>query len=382
MWDLDDISIDVHTDFAPIRDGWLALQSDGISTLYQTYEWCSTWFDAIGKTSGIEPQIVTGRDGNGRLVFILPFCINQHGGYRVIEWMAPAIATYGFGVYDQSFISERDALIPYWPRIVSELASCDAIWLRHLPVQWRGVPHPLGRIFTTQSANQTHQITLRPDYDELYVKKRSPDSRRKAKKRDERLLAAGKVTFGSPQTRDAGDTLIDQTIAQHTEHLAARGVHKVLEDGAARFLKQMSKCDQGSAVSILPQYLLVDDELVAAKIGFVYDGVYWAMISSLGGQKALKKFSPGDFALREIIQACCDNGLELFDFATGDSTYKQHWCDSSVALHEIISARTARGMLWVAAKRAAIDTKRVIKNSPYLWTKLSRLRQVALGGKS
>jgi len=373
------IDITVHSDPGVVRDEWLALQSTGLTTLYQTYEWCTAWLDTIGRADGVNPQIVVGRGAGGKAVFILPLVIQQHGNYRIVEWLGSNVATYGYGIYDSAFLADGGSgMAPYWPSVLSSLPATDAIWLNHLPAAWRGHPHPLATLFSTRSANQTHQISLKPCYDELYASKRSSSSRRGASRRDRQLCAAGEVKFGRPEDKTRRDQLIDEMIIQQTCQLAARGVHNVFDDGITNFLKKMSELTPDSQVSIFPQYLEVNGRLVAAKLGFVFDGTYWAMISSLDAAE-LHKFSPGDYALRRTIAACCERELEVFDFATGDSDYKHHWSDSSIALHEIIQARSARGVLWTTAKRASIDAKRIVKNSTYLWPKLAKLRKATLG---
>lgn len=376
------IEITVHSDLEGLREDWLALQSAGITTLYQTYEWCSAWHETMDRPKGIDALIVTGRKSDGNLVFILPLALRKHGGYLIIEWLAAQIATYGLGVYNPAFLAQStQGLAPYWKAILEALPASDGIWLNHLPEAWDGKPHPLGALITTRSANQTHQIALQHDYDQLFASKRSSSSRRGALKRDKQLNAAGDVTFGLPASDDEAEQLIDELIEQHASYLAARGIHNVLEDGTAEFLKHLTRLNADSQVTIFPQYLHVDGRLVAAKLGFIFNRVFWAMISSLDAAE-LHKYSPGDYALRRTIAACCERGLDTFDFATGDSSYKDHWSDSSISLHEIIQARSARGMLWAAAKRAAIDTKRIVKNSTFLWPKLAQLRKAALGQKN
>ncbi|NNE21915.1 MAG: GNAT family N-acetyltransferase, partial [Rhizobiales bacterium] len=293
------IDIQVHLDPAELREDWMALQSAGATTLYQTYEWCLAWYNTIGRPNGVQAQIVTGRGADGKIKFILPLAIRQHGSYRIAEWLAAQIATYGLGVYDPSFLAQSAlGLTPYWKAIVAALPDADGIWLNHLPETWNGRPHPLSALITTRSANQTHQIALQPNYAELYATKRSANSRRGAQRRDKQLEAVGDVTFGLPASDAEADRLIDEMIKQHARYLAARGVHNVLEDGTADFLKQLTRLTSDSQVSIFPQYLHVDGKLVSTKLGFIFDRVYWAMISSLDAAD-LHKYSPGDYALRK-----------------------------------------------------------------------------------
>ena len=376
------IDIKVHGSIDSVRDDWQRLQGAGVTTLYQTLEWCEAWLATFGETKRPELAIVSGHDNSGTVKFILPLVLSDHGSTRVVEWLAADFATYGWGLFEPDLAaSGGEQFAALWPKIVEALPSSDAIWLKHLPARWKGNAHPLSGMFTTPSPNKTYQITLERDYETLYKAKRSSSSRRHAGKRDRRLLEGRDVRLAPPSDVDEGIRLIDEMLVQHKQRLAREGIHNVLDGETADFLKRLADLEDGCPVTMLPLYLTVDERLVAAKIGFVFDGIYWAIVSSLDAGE-LHRYSPGDFALRRTIKACCERGLTMFDFATGDSDYKQHWADGSIELHELIQPLTARGTLWSAAKRASIDAKRALKNSAYLWPKLVQLRRATLGEKS
>lgn len=376
------IAIAVHSRTEHVREQWLDLQKGGLSSVYQSYDWCQAWLDVFARDLNVEPCVVTGRDVSGRLRFVLPLSRSRSGGQWIIEWLGAEFATYGLGVYDRDFASTTTSgevgLI--WRDILAALdGSADIIWLRNMPAVWHGIKHPLAPLFTVRSANQTHQFRLQPDYDSLYVAKRSASSRRGSRKRDKKLFASGTVGFCGNGNAAATDALIAATLRQQAQLLAYRGVHNIFPDQTVQFLSRIAAFDASRQVQLLPVFLMHDETLIAAKLGVVYDNIYWAMVSSLTADETYRRVSPGDLALRELIRRCCDQGVELFDFATGDAEYKDHWSDSSTTLHDSLQARSASGVAWVTAKRAAIDVKRLIKNSPFLWPKLQSLRRTVLG---
>ena len=93
----------------------------------------------------------------------------------------------------------------------------------------------------------------------------------------------------------------------------------------------------------------------------------------------LRKYSPGDLALRRTIEASCKQGLASFDFAAGDTPYKLHWADDMAPLHAFLAAINLRGLAWVCLMGAATFAKRLVKQSPTLRNAVTSLRTVLLG---
>jgi CelD/BcsL family acetyltransferase involved in cellulose biosynthesis len=115
-------------------------------------------------------------------------------------------------------------------------------------------------------------------------------------------------------------------------------------------------------------------------MGGLHGGTFWALISSLAPGD-LRKYSPGDLALRRTILDCCAKGLERLDFSAGDSRYKLNWSDEVVQLHAIVGARTLRGLLFAALFAIRQGVKSAIKGSPVLMSAAITARRLLFGRK-
>jgi CelD/BcsL family acetyltransferase involved in cellulose biosynthesis len=348
-------------DFAP---EWRAFQGRAAGTFYQTYEWCAAWLATVGEECGASPVIVTGRDCLNRLLFILPFSLRRRGGARVLEWIGARQIGYGYGMFDREFLPGAAEWFETrgWD-ILRRAAEADAVCLNCMPQRLHGHPHPLTGWFSFQGRNRSYLMALDADYEALYARKRSAETRRGNRKRDAKLRALGEVSFGLPKGIADAKEKLGQMFEQQERRLSEAGIGAVFGAAERAFVDRLADCDEPR---LLAYHLSAGGRMEAMMLGGYYDGTYWAMISSLGDGPA-RRFSPGDLALRLTIEACCKAGLKTFDFSTGDTAYKSHWADDIVPHHETVRAVTARGYPFAAVAAAVELAKRSIKTTPVLW---------------
>ena len=375
-----DTTIAVENDFEVLHDEWRELQNHGWTSVYQTVEWCETWYNTAGVAQNTQLCLVTGRDNTGKLVFLLPLGLYQTNGLRVIRWLSDPQLTYGLGVYDSNFLKGCQGDLQHcWADIVSALPSADAIYLDALPDGLNGSRHPLAALITHRSANNSYSFALDPEFDVVHKSSRSASSRRGERKRDKKLLAAGDVKFTLPAGPKAIHHVLDQMFADQENRLAEAGIHNIFGDQVRAFVHGLVELPTGkNQPQLLIHQLTHNGRIVAVKLGLAFAGTYWAMVSSLNAQ-SLERFSPGDYALRKTIQDCCVRKLAHFDLAAGASDYKIQWSDNEIPLHCILHGFSKSGQLWVLANSLKLATKRTIKNSEHLWAASRRVRTVLLG---
>lgn len=373
------IEINSTRDVRTLEAEWLRFQDQAAGTFFQTYQWCSTWLETAGAAQNATPLIVTGRDPSGALQFILPFCVRKRQGCRVLEWMGGQQMTYGYGLYDRAFL--RDAASWFatqgWA-IFSELKGVDAIDLAEMPAQWEGSAHPLASWFTLAGPNCSYLLRLDGDYETVYGRKRSGETRRGNRKRDAKLQKAAKIEVGLPRDRDHAHRLIEQMFAQQRDRLAESGIHGVFNEHERQFVHHLIDLPDHLQPVLLPCYMTADGELEAMALGGLHGGGFWALISSLGSPR-LRRYSPGDALLRRTIETCCGMGLTFFDFSSGSFDYKLAWADEEVRLHHAMRGLTVRGYGWALMRIARLAAKRGVKRTPFLWNAVLTARRTLFG---
>src|SRR5688572_4453068 len=82
-----DIRLAVHEDLTAIEEEWRAFEVIADGTVFQSFDWLSIWQRHIGSRNGVTPAIVTGRDGLGQLLFLLPLAVVRRGFTHRLTWL-------------------------------------------------------------------------------------------------------------------------------------------------------------------------------------------------------------------------------------------------------------------------------------------------------
>lgn len=376
------VAIEICRDVRAFEAEWLSFQEHAAGTFFQTFQWCSSWIETAGAAAGASPLIVIGRDPSGDLLFLLPFCVRRRQGCRILEWMGGQQMTYGYGLYDRRFLRQagRWFATQGWS-VLTRLPGIDAIDLAEMPLTWQDHDHPLKSWFSFAGPNFSYVLNLAGDYETVYARKRSGETRRGNRKRDAKLMKAARIETGLAQDRAHMHKLVEDMFEQQRVRLAESGIHGVFNEHEIAFAHRLIDLPDRMQPVLLPYYMTADGELEAVALGGHYGGGYWALISSLGSPK-LRRYSPGDALLRRTIEACCARGLKFFDFSSGSFDYKLVWADQSIALHYAVRGLTGRGYAWALMRSLVLGAKRMIKRTPFLWHSVGFVRRRFLGQKA
>ena len=76
------------------RRDWREFEARADGTVFQTYEWLSTWQRHIGAPRGARPAIVIGRDAHGEIMLLLPLAIERTRLARRLTWLGSELCDY------------------------------------------------------------------------------------------------------------------------------------------------------------------------------------------------------------------------------------------------------------------------------------------------
>lgn len=361
---------------------WSQFELRSKGTFYQSLLWCRAWSQTIGAGNGIEPRIVTARDGGGHLQFILPLQLRRRHGVRVLQWLGAPQHNYGAGLFAPEFLAGGAKWFnEHWDGILEAIGGFDAVALTEMPSAFMDWANPMAGLCNLKGPNPSFLLKLQPDFSALHEAKRSSDRRRAGRKHESGLAHMGQVQFGLPATPDEKHRIIATMFRDQQARLAELGIRGVFRASEQEFIHRLAELEDPGKPSLAPYFLSLDGHVLSVALGGIYGNGYWALISSLSAHPA-RKFSPGDIALRRSIEACCVRGLGFFDFASGDAVYKRTWADDVIELHAIVRGRNARGVAWAGATVVRMTVKRLIKTTPPFFDFVQYARRLLFGRRA
>jgi CelD/BcsL family acetyltransferase involved in cellulose biosynthesis len=375
------LTVSCHDNLQDISQLWLIFQIHASSTLYQTYQWCRSWQNTLGNKYGSFPRILVARDLNGKVIFILPLQVRESFGLQILEWHGYPTVNYGYGLFDREFLSDASMWFAENLIHILELTGpFDVLALNDMPERMDGEKHPLRCVFNVKSANCSYAMRIQTDYKTLYAAKRSSNTHHSNRKKDKKLNALGVLKFGLPHSHEEAHSILNIMFEQKTTRLAESGVHGVFGTAEQEFVHQLvGETNEGKPL-LMPYALTCDGKVLAVILGGYANKSCWLLISSLS-QGVARKYSPGDYVLRHMIEDCCKLGFEKIDFASGEASYKSHWAEETIGLNATLKAKTLRGFLWVLGTAMALIAKRLVKQTPKLHQLALAFRRLIAGKK-
>ena len=373
----------VYNDLAEIEATWRHIEESGIATAYQSFDWCRTWLKTVGLLRGVSPLVVVGRTAFGETKFILPLQLRQKFGVSVIEILSAPQGAYAFGLFQRSFLEESACVWfgDHFSDVITTLPRHDVLRLADSPSHMNGFTNPLLSCGGFLSANHSHVMQLQTNFQLLLEAKRTSETRRSLRKRDNKLEAAGTLKFGLPSSAEERQSVLKAMFADQEKRLAEAGVHNVFSAQEREFVYGLSDVNTPNGPFLRPYFLSLNGDVQAVLLGAHFGNCYWALISSLAESRYLK-LSPGDYALRAMLNSLCEDGTTRLDFAAGDSAYKLNWSDQTVPLHLVLRASSMRGLLVSSAMLLREKTKRFIKQNIVLRDFSFKVRKLLSGRKS
>jgi CelD/BcsL family acetyltransferase involved in cellulose biosynthesis len=375
-----DIVLSIHEEIAPIEPEWRAFARRADGTVFQTCEWLATWQRHIGARRGVRPAVVIGRDGSGRILFLIPLAVERKGFARKLTWLGAGLCDYNAPLLapDFSVWVNRRRFQSIWSDIVLRLRShprlrYDYVDLCQMPETVGAQSNPMLRLGVAPHSTSAHLLSLADSWDTLYAR-RSSSTRRHDRAKRQKLADHGAIN--PVHSDDPGDIAytLDVLMAHKASWFADMGLRNMFtQPGYREFFLDVATSPWTRHITHVSR-LEVGDSIAATNFGLVFGGCYYHVLASYDRASPAAKFGPGIAHLHELLRYAIHVGLQKFDFSVGDERYKHEWCDSEMKLYDHLSAARLRGLAIVLPLMAARRVKRWIKQTPALWRAYRKAR--------
>jgi CelD/BcsL family acetyltransferase involved in cellulose biosynthesis len=365
-----------------LAEEWRRFEPAAIGHVFAAHDFVMPWLEHVAPAEGVSPRIVTVRDGEGRLLAILPFGVRRRLGARLLIWLGGEQADYPGGLFEPRFLAALARSPEQRRRFVAEAlraaGPADAVLLERQVGDLQGLPNPFagGRVQLNPSG--AYQTRLGGDWNAYYTGKRAKSSRRTDARKLKKLEGIGEVRIVLGAGPQELARIMPVLYEQKRIGLAERGVADLFAtEPVRRFYAAVAERPFPEGPSHVAA-LYCGEEIVACNWGLVRgDRYYYVMHAYAEGEIA--RTSPGRILMYHLMQWSIAHRIELFDFTVGNEPYKEQWCEEIHPLYVLSAPRTPQGLPAALADSGTIALKRLIKTNPVLWDAAQKIRR-RLGG--
>ena len=369
--------IEIHNAIASCAAAWSRLEAGAPASWYQTRHWAAAWCASIGTSSRAKVQIVVAYDADDQPCLLLPLMVVRQGLQHQARFIGAKDSNFNLALFRPQDRWDIAAVRHLLRQAAQQLhPRPDSFVLLNQPGQWDGSPNPLALLATQPSPSFGHRGALQRQSDILLATLLSNDHRKKLARKFRRLQTFGPVACSFAETPEAIDAAITAFGAQKSARLREMGVTSQTPDAVTLdFLRRLSHpTGFGEAARMRWATLTVGERIVATYGGGIHRGQFQAMVNSICLDPEMSRSSPGECLLNWLVARCCEEGLTRFDLGTGEGNYKKLYCPENEPLFDALIPISAYGFVASQVQRAALRTKRVIKQNEFLWAAVRRIR--------
>jgi CelD/BcsL family acetyltransferase involved in cellulose biosynthesis len=373
------VELSLHHDLASIESDWRSFEATADCTVFQTFDWLSTWLRNVGVHEGCKPAVVIGRC-EGTILFLMPFALEGSAGLRKITWLGSYLCNYNGPVLIRDFSRRVSSpqFIQLWQDIQSLLRrrlGHDIVDLEKMPITIGEQANPFCAMRVTPHVNDAYMTVVGGDWEAYYAAKRSSSSRKTDRKKRKRLADHGETRFITAASRDDVLRSVDALIDEKRRSYAKLGVANMFDwPGYRDFFIDLATGVQSARLTHVSR-VDVGEMTAAANFGLTYRGRYYYILAGYDDGE-LARFGPGAMQLQDVMRYAADNNCPLFDFTIGDEPYKREWCDVEIGLCDYVSPASWRGSLVAATTVPFRQIKRWIKRNPTAWAMVRKARSM------
>ncbi len=345
---------------------WRDLETRGVHTPYQRYDWLHGLVLAQGEPDGrVVIAVITQHQ---RPVALLPLLISRRAGIVCARLLGAHQSNSDWLLAEPGFRPSATQLHALLARIAKAAGGFDILMLLNQPARWQGVDNVL--LSLKHEPGPSHLYTARiANTPAPYIEHRLTNKRRSNINRGRRRL---EEMFGPVRLVRVDDAaLLKRTHGVFLEQRALRfdsmGIANVFAKAPfPQLFEQLTSAGFGQERPALSAHaLLAGDEIVATCWGVIAGTHYSQYINSTASGPA-SRFSLTAIMVAELMDELVAAGITSFDMGLGDFDYKTDWTLPE-PVYDSITPFTAKGRLAALLLRQRARLKRHVKQTPQLW---------------
>ena len=388
------MQLSITSDLEAIEPEWRRFEQRAECTPFQAFDWLSAWQRCIGSRAGVTPAIVTGRQGNGELLFILPLAIERSRFSRRCVFLGHDVCDYNGPLLAPEFpcIVASAEFAKWWRAVEAfiqekEEYRYEVVLLDKMPERIGRQANPLLALATTLNPNCAYRASLGQDWESYYGGRRSSATRGRDRTKRRRLADNGELRLITANDPDDRKSTLRTLFHQKNQCLAQKDAAGLPRHGFSNLFTQSGQSRFYLSITDTADSFLhvsrldVGSTCVAANMGLQFRESYYYILASYD-DGPLSRFGPGVIHLHELMRYAISRGFRHFDFTIGDHPYKLDWADEKFNLYDHVAAAGWLGLPAAAKLMLIPRAKQWLKKSPSLWQLARRGKLAAHSVKS
>lgn len=310
--------------FARLQPEWDELVTSTRDEIFYRYDFLSIWVDSFASNARL--RILIGRDGEGKLVAVLPLLQQRASLMGAPVRQLSSAANEHSCRFDLVAQDARAAGLAFFTYIASD-KTWDVLRLTDVPegghawslystAEARG-----SQVGTWKSLNSPY-IELPSSFSSL-LEQLSPKFRSNIRRRYKRLSERGAVTLERVTGGADLEQKLEEGFALEQSSWKGRNGTAISQSSETRrfYLELAREASAGGYLSLY--FLRLDGQPVAFHYGLTYGDAYYLLKPAYA--EAQKECSPGQLLMFEVLKDCIERGLREFDFLGPDMPWKRDW---------------------------------------------------------
>jgi CelD/BcsL family acetyltransferase involved in cellulose biosynthesis len=374
--------VDVLDGFEAARTLWRRLESEGVATPYNRFDWAEAYVRHVEAPSGGKPALIVIHDRMGDPALLLPLVVSSKGPLRVARFIGGKHANFNMPLLGPSATSIDASALRTALRTAGRAAGIDLYRFSAQPHAWEGVLNPMALLGGQASPSAGYKFALEADGEALLARRLSKDTRKKLRQKEARLAQIGPVAYVRPTNAEEARAMLEAFLRFKSQRFQSHGIDDPFAPAEVQaFLAEAVTPDPRADAPFIELHALKAGDRIVAVYGALRDRRrFCGLFTAFDSDPDIARSTPGDILLMAMIRQACRDGLTTFDLGVGEARYKMQVCDEREELFDSLIPVGLKGRIAALAFSQAIAAKRWAKASPMATRAIASLRRLRARG--
>jgi CelD/BcsL family acetyltransferase involved in cellulose biosynthesis len=343
-------------------------------TPFQSCLWFSAWYENIGAQQDITCLPIEIQGESGAFFAAVPLIMKEEKGLKIIEFADRGVTDYNAIFFSSNAKSDYYDPVAIIAAIKKSLPHADLINFKKMPPQIGVLNNPLANHPQAAKSELNTSFLFFSGSWEYYRRKILKKKFRMDLERSWRVFErdGSNARFEVIRHIDEALELFSQLEHMQSQRMQQKGKKYILDRHEYRAFYKSILSEGLADGEVIFTVLKSDEEVVAALYGIKNNSSY-AMLRLAQAPDGWSHCSPGKLIIEKTMHWLHGQGIDYFDFTTGDYAYKNNFGVEVNSLFELELPLSMRGRLALLRKKSISCIKLYLQNFPRIYLLIKKI---------